>query len=103
MVTVIVTYQVKSEFVEQNRKNIQKFLNDFKNLDSADFRYNVYTKDDNITFVHYSTYRNEKIQTEILNVTSFKEFQRLRDESGLNGTHKVEALNFIGSANETFK
>ena len=90
MINVIVTYQVKPEFVEQNKINIQKFLTDFKNIDSKDFQYSIYTRDDKVTFVHYSTYRNENVQTEILNVPSFKEFQRLRDESGLNGTHTVE-------------
>ena len=100
MINVIVTYQVKPEFVEQNKINIQKFLTDFKNLDSKDFQYSIYTRDDKVTFVHYSTYRNENVQTEILNVPSFKEFQRLRDESGLNGTHTVEVLTYVVSSNE---
>jgi len=33
----------------------------------------------------------------ILNIPSFKEFQRLRDESGLNDSHKVEILQSIGT------
>lgn len=100
MITVIVTYKVKPEFVDQNKQHIQQFLKDFKELDTSCFQYNVYTKDDNVTFVHHSMYINEKVQTEVLNVSSFKEFQRLRDESGLNGTHTVEVLNFVGSTNE---
>ena len=100
MIAVIVTYTVKPEFVEQNKQHIQQFLKDFKELDTAGFEYNVYTKEDNLTFVHHSIYRDEKIQTEVLNVPSFKEFQRLRDESGLNGTHKVEVLSTLGSTNE---
>ena len=100
MISVIVTYQVKPEFVDQNKQNIQRFLKDFKELDTSDFQYNVYTKDDNVTFVHHSIYKNEKVQTELLNVASFLEFQRIRDESGLNGTHKVEILKIVGSTNE---
>lgn len=100
MITVIVTYKVKPEFAEQNKLNINQFLSDFKKLDNSNFQYNVYTKDDNVTFVHYSTYKDEKIQTEILNIPTFKEFQRLRDESGLNGTHQVEILTYIGSSSE---
>jgi hypothetical protein len=96
MITVIVTYKVKPEFVAENKKNIQHFLDDFKSLNSVDFQYKVYTKADQVTFVHYSTYKNEEIQTEILNIASFKEFQKLRDESGLNGTHQVEVLDIIG-------
>jgi hypothetical protein len=100
MIAVIVSYKVKPEFVEQNKQHIQQFLKDFKELDTSGFEYNIYTKEDNLTFVHHSIYRDEKIQTEVLNVPSFKEFQRLRDESGLNGSHKVEVLNVVGSTNE---
>ena len=102
MITVIVTYQVKPEFAEENKRNIQHFLKDLKNLNSSDFRYNVYTKSDKVTFVHSSIYKNEQVQTKVLNVPSFKEFQRLRDKSGLNGTHCVEILDTIGSVNDNF-
>ena len=101
MIAVIVTYTVKPEFVEQNKQHIQQFLKDFKALDTSGFEYTIYTRDNNLTFVHHSIYRDEKIQTQVLNVPSFKEFQRLRDESGLNDTHKVEVLNAVGSTNES--
>ncbi|WP_299181293.1 hypothetical protein [uncultured Chryseobacterium sp.] len=95
MINVIVTYTVNPEFVSGNKANIQKFLSDFKNLDQETFEYKVYLKEDGITFLHYSNYINEEVQHEVLNVPSFKEFQRLRDESGLNGSHKVEILQSI--------
>lgn len=102
MISVIVTYKVKPEFAEENRKNIDQFLSDFKQLDPSGFRYTVYTKDDGVTFVHYSAYRDEEIQTQILNVPSFKEFQRLRDASGLDGTHNVDILRYVGSSSDVF-
>lgn len=92
MINVIVSYTVNPEFVSTNKANIQTFLDDFKNLDQSTFEYKVYLKEDGVTFVHYSNYRNEEVQHEVLNVPSFKGFQRLRDESGLNGSHKVEIL-----------
>jgi hypothetical protein len=95
MINVIVTYTVKPEYVSENKSNIQKFLDDFKNLDQETFEYKVYVKEDGVTFLHYSNYINEEVQHEVLNTLSFKEFQRLRDESGLNGTHKVEILQSI--------
>jgi len=95
MINVIVTYTVKPEFVPENKLNIQKFLDDFKNLNPETFEYKVYVKEDGITFLHYSNYINEEVQHEVLNVPSFKEFQRLRDESGLNGSHKVEILQTV--------
>lgn len=95
MINVIVSYTVKPEFVSANKTNIQKFLKDFKKLDPSVFEYKVFVKEDGVTFVHYSNYINEEVQHEVLNVPSFKEFQRLRDESGLNGSHKVEILQSI--------
>lgn len=95
MINVIVSYTVKTEFVAKNKANIQKFLDDFKNLDQETFEYKVYIKEDGVTFLHYSNYINEEVQHEVLNVPSFKEFQKLRDESGLNGSHKVEILQSI--------
>lgn len=95
MINVIVSYTVKPEFVPANKANIEKFLNDFKNLDQSTFEYKVFVKEDGVTFLHYSNYVNEDVQHEVLNVPSFKEFQRLRDESGLNDSHKVELLQSI--------
>ncbi|KFF13364.1 hypothetical protein N6B72_10230 [Chryseobacterium soli] len=95
MINVIVSYTVKPEFVTENKTNIQKFLDDFKNLDQETFEYKVYIKEDDVTFLHYSNYINEEVQHEVLNVPSFKEFQKLRDESGLNGSHKIEILQSI--------
>ncbi|ASK30397.1 hypothetical protein CEY12_09860 [Chryseobacterium sp. T16E-39] len=95
MINVIVTYTVKPEYVSENKANIQKFLNDFKQLDQSTFEYKVFAKEDGVTFLHYSNYINEEVQHEVLNIPSFKEFQRLRDESGLNDSHKVEFLQSI--------
>ena len=92
MINVIVTYTVKPEFVTENKSNIERFLDDFKNLDRTKFKYKVFVKEDGVTFVHFSNYENEEVQNVVLNIPSFKEFQRLRDESGLNDSHKVEFL-----------
>ncbi|MDM1556728.1 MULTISPECIES: hypothetical protein [Chryseobacterium] len=95
MINVMVSYTVKPEYVPVNKANIQKFLNDFKDLDQSTFEYKVFVKEDGVTFLHYSNYINEDVQHEVLNIPSFKEFQRLRDESGLNDSHKVEFLQSI--------
>lgn len=98
MINVTVSYTVKPEFVSENKRNIQNFLKDFEKLDAAKFVYTVDLKDDGLTFVHSSRYTDALIQQEVLNVPSFLEFQKKRDESGLNGSHKVEILEHIGSS-----
>ncbi|AQX12398.1 hypothetical protein BAX94_02400 [Elizabethkingia meningoseptica] len=95
MINVLVSYTIKPEYVAENKHNIQRFLEDFKKLDQSKFEYKVYLKEDGVTFLHYSNYENEAVQHEVLNVPSFKEFQRLRDESGLNGSHQVNILQAI--------
>lgn len=100
MISVIVTYQVKPEFAAQNKANIQTFLADFEKLDASKFKYTVLLKEDGVSFVHYSHYSDETMQNELLNVPSFKAFQQMRDESGLNDSHKVEVLQLVGSEGE---
>ncbi|MHA7608287.1 hypothetical protein ACV0BM_005435 [Elizabethkingia meningoseptica] len=95
MINVLVSYTIKPEYVAENKHNIQRFLEDFKKLDQSKFEYKVYLKEDGVTFLHYSNHENEAVQHEVLNVPSFKEFQRLRDESGLNGSHQVNILQAI--------
>ncbi len=75
MINVIVSYTVKPEFVSANKANIEKFLNDFKNLDQSTFEYKVFVKEDGVTFLHYSNYANEEVQHEILNVPSLRNFK----------------------------
>lgn len=99
MINVIVTYQIKSDFVNENKLNIERFLKDFEALDNSKFNYNVFYNNEDRTFTHISNYIDEKIQYEVLHVPSFLEFQKRRDESGLNDSHKVQILEYIGSTN----
>jgi len=100
MITVQVTYTVNPEFAMRNKQNIQRFLADFRKMDAAAFWYHISLMEDGITFMHFSTYRNEQIQQEVLNVPSFKAFQKERDDSGLNGTHAVRVLQFVGASSD---
>lgn len=97
MINVIVTYQVKPEFVAENKSNIKKFLKEFESLDNSKFNYSAFLDNDGLTFVHISNYENENIQNQVLNVPSFLEFQKRRDQSGLNNSHKVQLLEYVGS------
>lgn len=100
MITALVTYTIKPEFVEENRANIRKFMKDFQRLDPKSFLYNVYVQKDGVTFVHMSSYRDESVQHQILNTPSFVEFQKKRDGSGLDGSHKVTLLDYVTSSQE---
>lgn len=100
MITVQVTYTVKPEFAARNKENISRFLEDFRQLDTAAFWYRVYVLEDGITFLHFSSYRDEAIQSQVLNVPSFKAFQKERDGSGLNDSHAVKVLQLVGASSD---
>lgn len=95
MTSVKVTYTVKPSFVEQNKANINVFINELKESGNADVRYSIYLGEDGRTFTHISLYRTETAQEEFLDMESFKAFQRQRDESGLEAEPSIEVLNFI--------
>ncbi len=101
MITVKATYTVKAAFAEQNKENINRFMNDFKTL-GDDFRYTVLTQKDGKTFVHLSQYKNEAIQKELLEVPSFKAFQQQRDESELEAEPQIEVLTFLTASHDVF-
>lgn len=102
MIIVKVTYTVKSEFVLKNQENINSFMKDFRKINSTDFRYTAYVGDDGKTFMHLSIYKNEEIQKQVLAIESFKSFQQQRDESGLEGPHKVEMMKLVASSFDIF-
>ncbi|WP_199119271.1 hypothetical protein [Pedobacter sp. ASV28] len=101
MISVQVTYRIKPDFVEKNKKNIHNFLVDFKSMLTTKFLYNVYVKEDGLTFVHHSMYADEAMQQEVLNTPSFLAFQRERDEHGLIEAPSIEILTHIGSSMRT--
>ncbi|MNL70783.1 hypothetical protein D3C87_1958350 [compost metagenome] len=78
-------------------------MQDFATLDSSQFEYKIFTKQDGLTFVHHSLYKNETIQKQLLNIPSFLEFQKQRDEIGLDGKAQIEILNLLASSNEKWK
>ncbi|MCF0040481.1 hypothetical protein [Dyadobacter fanqingshengii] len=100
MIVVKVSYTVEGAYVEKNQENINIFMEDFKKLSGNDFRYNVYLMNDGQTFVHLSHFKNPDIQNKVLNVPSFKEFQKQRDESGLNNSHKLEEWSFLAATTD---
>ncbi|MDG3583423.1 MULTISPECIES: hypothetical protein [Galbibacter] len=97
MISVIVTYKVKKDFVGRNKTNIQKFITDFEQLNTSLFQYNVFTKQDGITFVHHSLYKNEDIQKDVLNTASFVRFQKERDTLGLDEKPEIEFINLVAA------
>lgn len=101
MITVIVTYTVKEKYVAENLANIQSFLTSFRELNSDQFRYSVFLKDDKKTFVHISMYADAAIQQQLLNLPSFLSFQQQRDEN-LESQPVIQVLDTVGLSQPFF-
>ncbi|GAO42758.1 hypothetical protein [Flavihumibacter petaseus] len=102
MITVKVSYTVDQAFVEENQHNISVFMEDFRKVSSAEFRYDVYLLEDGVTFLHLSHYLNESVQKQVLAIPSFKVFQEKRDASGIGNSHKLEVMKFVGTTDDLF-
>ena len=100
MIAVKVTYTVKDDYVDSNKKLIEKFLTDFKKLDHTQFLYSIFQSEDGKTFIHTSQYKNKEIQQTLLNTSSFLHFQELRDKNLVSTT--IEFLNYVGASKEIF-
>ncbi|HEY1060788.1 MAG TPA: hypothetical protein VGE44_03850 [Daejeonella sp.] len=99
MIAVKVSYTVKKSYVELNKEKISAFLKSFGDLDNSLFIYSVFQVKDTNTFVHISQYRNESIQHELLNIPSFLEFQKCRDEN-LETKPVIEILEYVGGSKD---
>ena len=102
MIVVKVTYTVREDFVSENRSNIGKFLEDLRVLNNPGIRYTVLLGNDGKTHTHLSMYESEESQKALLELDSFKSFQRQRDESGLEISPQVEMMTLVDSSHRIF-
>lgn len=100
MISVKVTYTVKSSFAAENQENIRAFMKDLRALNSKDIRYTVYLDNDGKTFTHLSIHKDEVIQAKLLNMPSFKAFQEKRDASGLEVEPQIVVTQLVAASYE---
>ena len=82
MKAVIVEYQVKPEYVEQNKANIRKVMSRLKAEPIAGMLYSTYMRDDEQSFVHINISRDQETLSKLGELEEFKEFRIQLKESG---------------------
>jgi hypothetical protein len=96
-----VQYTVRSDFVEENKRNIEAVMNELRVLADDDVRYAVYLHDDGKTFmhlVHQNTAAAERLPTSL---ESFKHFRtRLKDQFEV--PPKTETFTLVQSSVSVF-
>ena len=96
-----VQYTVRSEFVEENRQNIDAVMRELRSLGNNDVRYAVYLHDDGKTFMHLVHQNSAQAERLPTSLESFKHFQA-RLKQNLEVPPKVETLAMVQSSTPIF-
>ena len=83
MRAVKVEYTVKPEFVETNKANIQKVMDELREKGSPGVLYSTYLKEDGVSFVHFSIHKDE--ENIITSLPAFIAFSTQLKAEGLAG------------------
>lgn len=97
MIHFVAQYCINADFSEQNCRNIETFLEAFRELDFTRFRYRVLGAEDGVNFYHIGSYEDADIQKELLNLPAYQKFLAERD-AHLQGEASYQELNLQGSA-----
>jgi len=96
-----VQYTVRSEFVEENKRNIGAVMREVRALARDDVRYAVYLHDDGKTFMHVAQQNSAEAERFPTSLDSFKAFQA-RLKENLEVPPKVEKFSLVEAANPIF-
>jgi len=102
MKIVKVTYTTRSEYAEQNQRNIKQVMSDLRTLNHPGINYNSCRCADGKTFIHTAFYRSEEDQKILNDLPSFKNFQEQLKSSGPEVSLKQELLTLIDSCCKIF-
>ena len=97
MKSVKVTYQVKPEFIEQNKKNIQAVMNYLKDNPIEGMYYSSFQLDDEGSFMHINFAQDDETMSKLNDVKAFGEFRMQLKASGPVVPPKAQKMGFVGA------
>ncbi len=103
MKAVKVQYTVQPEFVEENKKNIQKVMNAIKARPIEGMFYTTYQLADSVTFMHINVAVDGETMSKLNDVEAFTQFRKALKASEPVIPPKAEDLNFVGSGVALFE
>jgi len=83
MRAIKVEYTVKPEYVNTNKANIKKVMEELRSMGDIGILYSTYIKEDGVSFVHFSIHKNE--ENIIPSLPAFKVFATQLKAEGLVG------------------
>jgi len=76
MSKVIVRYEVKPEWAQENERLIRAVYEELEQTTPAGLRYSTFKLDDGVSFVHLASNGSEDGQNPLRSVKAFQEFQK---------------------------
>ena len=98
MRAVKVEYTVKPEYVNTNKINIQKVMDELRALGDVGVLYSTYVKEDGCSFVHFSTHRDSEEHNIITSLAAFKTFSEQLKAEGLTAPPQAIKLDMVAKS-----
>src|SRR4051812_17101181 len=96
MRAVKVEYTVKPGYVNTNKANIQRVMDELRALGDVGVLYSTYVKEDGCSFVHFSIHRNADEPNIITSLETFKAFSAQLKDEGLVMPPVAVKLEMVG-------
>jgi hypothetical protein len=96
MRAVKVEYTVKPEYVDTNKANIQKVMDELRSLGDTSVLYSTYVKEDGCSFVHFAIHHDES--NIIPTLAAFKAFSTQLKAEGLVAPPQSVKLDMVAKS-----
>jgi hypothetical protein len=97
-----IQYTLQAGFVDRNKQNIAKVMQDLRSLNNAGIRYSAYVLEDGKTFLHFVMFKDDEASKQIGTLESFKHFQAELKASSPEVPPQFTNLALVGSSFELF-
>jgi quinol monooxygenase YgiN len=97
-----VRYTVKEEYVETNKRNIERVMTDLRDLNIPNLKYSSFIEEDGRTFMHFSMFKDESASDILNSLPSFTEFRKQLKASDPESPPQAEQLTLVDSAHDLF-
>jgi hypothetical protein len=101
MKIIRVQYTVKSDFVEANKQNIARVMEELRQTGNVDVKYFALLHEDGKTFMHVVMYNSTEAESFPASLESFKTFQAELKEN-VEVPPKTETFSLVDSSFDTF-
>jgi hypothetical protein len=93
---------VKPEYVNHNKENIIKVMEEVRSLDPEGLKYSTFQLEDNATFIHIAMFNDPDSRKILGSLESFQKFQKELKESEPVSPPQPIDLHLVGSSYDIF-